>query len=76
VEFKQYDTVKIVEILNPGKMEKSEFDLSAPKVGDIAAIVEIYTKPSLGYELECSDQDGITQWLVAFSPEEIVMELV
>ncbi len=74
MKFKQYDTVKIIELVNPEK--KSEFDPSVPKIGDIAAIVEIYTKPSIGYELECSDQEGITQWLVTFGPEEVVMELV
>jgi hypothetical protein len=76
VKYKQYDTVKIIEILNPEKKARNEYDLSAPKAGDIAAIVEIYKNPSLGYELECSDQDGTTQWLVTFGTEEIVMELV
>ncbi len=76
MEFKQYDTVRVLDILIPEKLKKSEFDLRAPKIGNIAAIVEIYTNPTLAYELECSDQDGITQWLIAFGPEEIVMELV
>ena len=76
MNFKLYDTIKIVEILNPEKMLKSEFNLVAPKADDIAAIVEIYTSPTIGYELECSNCDGITQWLVTFGPEDIIMELV
>ena len=75
MEFKQYDTVRIVDILNADKKVKSEFDLVAPKAGDSAAIVEVYTNPTLGYELECSDKDGITQWLVTFEASEIKMEL-
>ena len=71
MEFKQYDTVRVVEILNPEKARKSGFGLAAPRVGDVATIIEIYTSPCLGYELECSDEHGITQWLVAFEPEEI-----
>ena len=55
---------------------RSEFDLAVPKVGDIAAIVEIYTDPIWGYELECSDEGGITQWLLMFEPSEIEMEFV
>ena len=76
MEFKQYDTVRVINILSQKKMMKAEFDLVEPKAGDIAAIVEVYTNPILGYELECVDKDGITQWLVTFEPNEIEMELV
>lgn len=51
-----------------------EFNLRQPEVGDIATIVELYSSPS-GYELECSDANGITQWLMAFRPEDVVLEL-
>ena len=76
MQFKQYDVVKIVELLNPAKALKSEFDFRAPKVGDIATIVEIYSTPCLGYELECCNKEGITQWLVTFEPSEINMVLL
>ena len=73
IEFRKYDTVKIIEILNPEKTHKSDFNLAAPKAGDIATIVEIFTDPCVGYELECSDKNGITQWLVTFESGEINM---
>jgi len=76
VPFKQYDTVKVIEIINPAKAVKSEFDVRAPKVGDVAAIVEVYSTPHLGYELECCNEEGITQWLVTFEPSEIHMVLL
>jgi hypothetical protein len=76
MKFNQYDTVRIIKILNVAKAVKSEYNFSAPRVGDVATIVEIYTDPSIGYELECSDQYGITQWLITFSPEELKMDLV
>ena len=76
MNYKQYDTVKILEIKNPEKVVKSKFDLAAPKVGDVATIVEIYSNPTIGYELECSDEDGITQWLVTFEPHEIKLKLL
>ena len=76
MQFKQYDVVKVIEILNPTKALKSEFDFRAPETGDVATIVEVYSKPYLGYELECCNEDGITQWLVTFEPSEINMVLL
>ena len=76
MQFKQYDVVKIVEIIDPAKAVKSPFDLRAPKVGDVATVVEVYLRPSLGHELECSDNSGITQWLITFEPSDIHMILL
>jgi Domain of unknown function (DUF4926) len=76
VHFNQYDVVKIVEIINPAKAVKSEFDFRAPEVGDVATVVEVYSTPCLGYELECSDKEGITQWLVTFKPSELHVTLL
>jgi len=71
--FKQYDAVRIVAIKVPRAQFRDEFNLRRPKVGDVACIVEVYSNPD-GYELECSDANGITQWLIAFGPEEIEVE--
>lgn len=78
MEFKQYDVIRVLEIANPQKLKDCEsgFGYSVPKVGDIGTIVEIYTSPCLGYDIECSDEKGVTKWLVAFEPSEIKMEVV
>ena len=76
MQFKQYDVVKIIEINKKFDEDDLKYNIRLPKVGDIAYIIEIYTHPHLGYDLECSDKDGITQWLMAFSPKEIKLELI
>ncbi|AOE48768.1 DUF4926 domain-containing protein [Kangiella sediminilitoris] len=78
MEFNQYDVVKVLEIHNPEKLKGcgSGIGYSSPKIGDIGTIVEIYTDPFLGYDIECSDEQGITKWLTTFQPSEIKMELV
>ena len=74
MKFKQYDVVRIVAL----NMEKfalaDESNLRRPMVGDVATIIELHSSP-VGYELECSDANGITQWLMAFRPEDVMLEL-
>lgn len=72
--FKQYDSVRIAGLKAPLIEFHDTFNLRRPEVGDVACIVEVYSNPD-GYELECSDA-GITQWLIAFGPDEIELELV
>lgn len=78
MQFKQYDVVRILEILNTEKINgcDSGIGYGSPKVGDIGTIVEIYTNPYLGYDIECSDDQGMTKWLTVFKPSEIKLELV
>lgn len=68
--------VKLIKI----NKQFDENDLSlgnrAPQIGDVATIVEVYDTPGLGYELECSDKNGITEWLVSFSSEDAEFELI
>jgi hypothetical protein len=74
---KQYDVVKIISFSNPDSINKSEFDIKKPEIGDIATIIEIYTNPTIGYELECSDsKTGETLWLCTFDLVEIKLELL
>jgi len=75
MKFKQYDAVRLKGILAPIAQLNDEFNLRSPKTGDVAYIIEIYENP-LGYELEYSDADGITQWLMAFQPHEVELEFV
>jgi hypothetical protein len=75
MQFAQYDVVKIVLFLTRKHAQKDVFNKREPHVGDVATIIEIYTDP-LGYELECCDEQGITEWMIAFGPDEIELELV
>lgn len=74
MQFKQYDVVRIKALTLRVNTRADEFNRRQPVIGDVATIVEIYSKPP-GYELECSDADGITQWLIAFRPDEVTLEL-
>lgn len=72
---KLYDAVRIKELRQPVRSDLGEGDIRKPQVGDIAWVIEIYEKPP-GYELECSDKNGITEWLQSFAPDEIEFEKV
>lgn len=73
MNFLQYDAVRIKRLPLSVTIASDVFNLRPPRVGDVACIVDIYANPP-GYELECSDADGITQWLVAFAPDEVELE--
>ena len=75
MQFAQYDTVRVVGLHKAVDFERDSFNQRAPRIGDIACIVEVYSDPS-GYELECSADNGETEWLLAFSPNDIELELV
>jgi hypothetical protein len=74
MKFKQYDVVRLMGVHVPMRALVDESNLRQPVAGDVATIIEIYSQPA-GYELECSDCNGITQWLMAFGPDEIELEL-
>lgn len=71
----QYDIARVTQLRTAGPQLVDAFNLRAPAVGDIATVLEIYDNPP-GYELECSDENGITQWQMAFRAEDIVLEPV
>jgi hypothetical protein len=75
MQFAQYDMVKVVGLHKAVSFEHDSSNQRSPRVGDIAYIVEVYSNPP-GYELECSATNGETEWLLAFSPSEIELELV
>jgi len=76
MRFRQYDVVKLKKINRQFSNNELSFSRREPKEGDVATIVEVYEKPTLGYELECSDETGITTWLVSLSPDEVELELI
>ncbi|MBX7228448.1 MAG: DUF4926 domain-containing protein [Burkholderiaceae bacterium] len=75
MQFAQYDVVMVKSFLTEKLAEADAFNRRPPRVGDVATIIEIYSNP-IGYELECSDADGITEWMVAFEPHEVELELI
>jgi hypothetical protein len=74
MQFRQYDVVRVKALTLQANTLLDEFNRRQPVIGDVATIVEIYLSPP-GYELECSGVDGITQWLVAFGPDDVELEL-
>lgn len=70
MQFAQYDVVKIMGFRTEKHTQMDAFNRRVPHVGDVATIIEIYTDP-LGYELECCDANGITEWMIAFEPDEV-----
>lgn len=75
MNFKQYDVVRLEGIHVSLSELDDEFNLRHPVLGDTATIIEIYAKP-FGYELECSDSNSITQWMMALRLDEVELELV
>jgi len=76
MKYKQYSVVRLKEIKKQFTESESYLGTRLPKVGDIATIVEIYESPTLGYELECENKDGSANWLLTFSPEDAIFELI
>jgi hypothetical protein len=72
---KIYDVVRIKKLRKPVGFRPDDIDVRAPRIGDVAAVVEVYSNPP-GYELECNGKDGITIWLQAFAPEDVELEVV
>jgi hypothetical protein len=72
---KIYDVVEIKKLHRPIDFQADGTSVRAPIVGDVAAVIEVYTAPP-GYELECSAQNGITIWLHAFAPEDVELEVI
>jgi len=76
MRYKQYSVVKLKKIFRRFDLNDLKFDKRHPQVGDEATIVEVYESPTLGYELECSDKNGVTEWLVTFSPEDAEFDVI
>ncbi|WP_141832826.1 hypothetical protein [Herbaspirillum sp. SJZ107] len=72
---KIYDVVTIKGLRKPIDFQPGDMNVRAPAIGDVAAVVEVYSNPP-GYELECSGKDGVTIWLHAFAPEDVELEVI
>ena len=74
--FQPYSLVRIVRLNKRFTNDDLSTAKRAPMVEDVAAVVEVYKSPGLGYELECVDEAGDTQWLVTFAVEDGELENV
>lgn len=61
MKFKLFDTVRLTtQVANCGV-----------SVGTIGVVVEVYTRPQEGYEVEFCDAEGRTIEIMGFSPEQL-----
>ena len=70
---KQYSVVKIKSLKKAFERTECSFGSRVPRVGDIATVVDVYDE---AFDLECSDENGITLWLEIFNPSDADLELV
>ena len=75
-EIRQYDVVRVLAIYR--QLNKSECSpgIRLPEIDDIATVIEVYEKPTVGYELESVDNNGETNYLVTIAPEDMDFEIV
>lgn len=72
MEIRQFDVVRVKAIRGDRFAETTPDYERSPQVGDVGAVLEIYSKPEPGYEIECSNpESGFTVWLTAMYPDEI-----
>jgi len=70
-DFELYATVRVVAVRDDRFANAPVHFQRRPAPGDVGTILEVYTSPSLAYEVECSDAEGITVWLETLYPDEI-----
>lgn len=66
---KKYDVVRVVAIRGDRFARERTAFQRPPQVGDVGAILEVYTD---AFEVECVEcETGVTIWLEAMFPEEL-----
>ena len=76
ITFEALDVVRLVRFVKTFEYVKDPNNRRRPKVGDMATILKVYRSGTLGYQLECKDGRGKTQWVLSFRIDEIDLELV
>ncbi len=76
ITFEARDVVRLVRFVKTFEYVKDPYNRRRPKVGDVATILKVYRSGTLGYQLECKDGRGETQWVLSFRIDEIDLELV
>ncbi|NRF67841.1 DUF4926 domain-containing protein [Aquincola sp. S2] len=70
--FRQYDTVRVKALHEDRFAFDPPVHQRHPRIGDVGTIVGVYSHPTVGYEVECSDPNtGFTIWLEAMHPDEV-----
>jgi hypothetical protein len=68
----QYEVVRVISIRDDRFSQAQVFYQRLPTIGDVGTVLEVYTDPEIGYEVECSDPStGATVWLEPMYPEEL-----
>jgi hypothetical protein len=75
-DVRQYDYVRITAIHRNFSKAECRPGTRAPKIGDIAAVIEIYNNPARGYELESVNERGETEWLITVAAADLVFEKI
>lgn len=70
---RQYSVVKIKSLKKDFTHAEKIIGSRLPKVGDVGTIVEVY---GAAFDIECSDENGITIWLEIFEPGDADLELL
>jgi hypothetical protein len=75
-DIRQFDYIRITAIHR--KFSKADCipGTKVPELGDVAAVIDIYDKPELGYELESVNERGETNWLVTVAASDLVFEKI
>jgi len=69
----QFSVVRIMSLKREFKHCENSFGSRAPRVGDIATIIDLYDE---AFDLECCDENGITLWLELFEAKDAQLDLV
>ncbi len=73
---KKADRIKLTRLVRNNQFVKDAFNTRRPATGDVATVMDVFTGPVEGYELECVDHRGDTVWRLGFAADEIEYELV
>jgi hypothetical protein len=72
VPLKQYDAIFVVSLRDDRFSKATPGFVRHPQIGDVGAIVEVYSLPELGFEVECVESStGATLWLETMYPSEL-----
>jgi hypothetical protein len=65
----EYDTVRVVKLLNPSREFSGSEGSRPPQIGDEATIVGVHNDGT--FAVEMMDHQGLTIWFAVFLAEEL-----
>ena len=75
MDLTQYSQIKVTVLRRTFKASEI-IGYGHPEVGDLAWVIEVYQQPTLGYELECVDDYGLTKWMASVAPDDFEYEVI